>query len=329
MKQQVDKLIAKTLLIEGEVYLPEVGTLILCRQAAKLVSSKQLQAPHRELRLTKEQRGVTIISSIMHAAGVSTERANDIYAEWLDQSQRDGVLTIGLVCTIANGKVTTDEMFEGFANPEGNKVIKIKPRKNVFARAMVALLVCGVLDGAGYYLYISGVVDPIVVKLEKALTAKAEVEEIVTPAPIEVEPIVDMVDSVAMAIAEADSISVVIDEIKADSTLIATAEPTTEQIAELQNEEVESHTTSKSEILQLQSRYSYAVWGVYRELKNAEDAIDWLAEKFPSVEAHIYEYGERYMVAVYEVKSRNACGRQVSKWKAQWKSFKSVWVYTR
>lgn len=335
MKQQVDKLIANTLLIEGEMYLPEVGTLILCRHAAKLISSKQLQSPHRELRLTKEQRGNSIIAHIMHVASVSTERANDIYAEWLAQSLRDGVLTIGLVCTIADGKVSTDEVFEDIANPEGNKITKIKPRKNRVARAMVAVVICGVLGATGYYLYISGVVDPVIAKLEQALATKAEVKQVESPITIEIELIVNDVDSTAVAVVEADSTNVVIDAINADSTSIAIAEPTTEPVVEQEvkqtpaNEQIETPATSATEILQLQSRYSYAVWGVYRELKNAEDAIEWLANKFPTVDAHIYKYDERYMVAVYEVKSRKACGRQVSRWKAQWKSFKSVWVYTR
>ena len=336
MKQQVDKLIANALLTEGEVYLPEVGTLILSRQAAKLLSAKQLQAPRRELRFTREQRCASIIDHIMHVAGVSAERANDIYAEWLNQSLREGVLTIGLVCTIENGKITTDEVFEGVANTESNKIIKIKPRKNRVARFMVAFIVCASLGVTGYYLYMGGVVDPAIEKLQQMMASNTKVEQPVAPQPIEVEPTINEADSTAIATMQADSTAVVLDETIVDSTAVATTEPATEPLAEQTTteptttvEQNETQSSSNVEILELRSRYSYAVWGVYRELKNAEDAIAWLAEKHPSIETRIYRYGNRHMVTLCEMESRNACGRQVSRWKAQYKSFKSVWVYTK
>ena len=338
MKQQVDKLIANSLLIEGEVYLPEVGTLILCRQTAKLLSPKQLQVPHRELRLTKEQRCASITAHIMHVANVSEVRANDIYAEWLAQSLRDGVLTISMVCTIANGKITIDDVFENTVNPEGNSIIKLKPRKNGFARAMVAALICIALGAGGYYLYISGVADPILTKLKQTTTAKAEVEHITTPEATDATPIITEADSTLVAVIPADSTATITSEAQVDSTLVATAEPTTSEVIAEQaptaeqtpsTEQTEVAETTETEILPLRKRYSYAVWGVYRELKNAEENLAWLNEKFPTVKAHIYKYDEKYLIALCEMQSRNACGRQVSRWKAQWKSFRSVWVYTR
>jgi hypothetical protein len=74
---------------------------------------------------------------------------------------------------------------------------------------------------------------------------------------------------------------------------------------------------------------SYAVWGVYGKLKNAEAAKALLAERFPEIEAEIYQYDARYMVALYESSSRTECGRKVSAWKSQSPTFKEMWVYTR
>ena len=78
MKQEVDKLIVNLLLDEGEVYLPNVGTLILRREPSKLLSNRLLQRPYRELRLTKEERGGNIVFHIARVAGISQERASDI-----------------------------------------------------------------------------------------------------------------------------------------------------------------------------------------------------------------------------------------------------------
>ena len=86
----------------------------------------------------------------------------------------------------------------------------------------------------------------------------------------------------------------------------------------------------ESAIVPMQKGSSYAVWGVYNELQNAEKAIEWLAARIPEIEGvNIYDYDGRYMVALCEVASRSECGRKVSAWKAEHVSCKSVWVYTR
>lgn len=293
MKQQVDNLIANTLLDKGEVYLPQVGTLILYRHPAKLLSSTALQRPYRELRLTREERGESITTFIAKVAGVSDERASDIYTEWLEQSLRNDTLTIGGVCVAENGKVATDKTFEDMANPKGRGTVKVSRRTNYFIYIVAALCMGFALGIAGYVLHSNGMLDNLIGKRGIAPAAEAfenVAEQSVAPA----EPIVEEVP--------------------------ATTEPAVEPIAE---------PVAAPSVLPMQKGSSYAVWGVYNELKNAEDAKAWLAERFPEIEAAIYQYDARYMVALCEVTSRSECGRKVSAWKAEHKSFKSVWVYTR
>ena len=293
MKQQVDNLIANTLLDEGEVYLPQVGTLILYRHSAKLLSSTELQRPYRELRLTREERGESITTFIAKVAGVTDERASDIYTEWLEQSLRNDTLTIGGVCIAENGKVATDKTFEDMANPKGRGTVKVSRRTNYFIYILATLCMGFALGIAGYVLHSNGMLDNLIGKRGIAPASEAfenVAEQSVAPA----EPIAEEVP--------------------------ATTEPAVEPIAE---------PVATPSVLPMQKGSSYAVWGVYNELKNAEDAKSWLAERFPEIEAAIYQYDSRYMVALCEVASRSECGRKVSAWKAEHKSFKSVWVYTR
>ncbi|MBE6211783.1 MAG: hypothetical protein E7129_01420 [Rikenellaceae bacterium] len=298
MKQQVDNLIANTLLDEGEVYLPEVGTLILYRHSSKLLSKRELQRPYRELRLTKEQRGNSITAYISHIASVSAERASDIYAEWLAQSLRNGVLTINGLCTIEGGKITTDKTFEDMANPKGRGTVKVNPHTNYFIYIIAGLCMGFALGIAGYVLYTNGTLDNLLAKKSIAPASEAfegVVEEPSQPVESVVKPVIEPV------------------------------EPATEQVAEQVVEQSVEPT-----ILPMQKGNSYAVWGVYNELKNAEDAVSWLATRIPEIEGvNIYDYDGRYMVALCEVASRSECGRKVSAWKALHKSCKSVWVYTR
>ena len=289
MKQQVDNLIANTLLDEGEVYLPEVGTLILVRHSAKLLSKKELQRPYRELRLTKEQRGGSLLWHISKIAGVSEERASDIYAEWLAQSLRNKVLTINGLCVIENNNIETDKTFEDMANPKGRGAIKVNPHTNYIIYIVAGVCMGFALGVAGYVLHSNGTLDNLFAK-QKIAPASVAFENAVAEATLPTEPTVEIVE-----------------------------EPVVAEVA----------TPTVPTILPMQKGSSYAVWGVYNELKNAEEAKAWLAEKFPEIEANIYQYDARYMVALCELSSRSECGRKVSAWKAESKSFKSVWVYTR
>lgn len=301
MKQQIDLLIANTLLDEGEVYLPEVGTLILYRHAAELLSKRELQRPYRELRLTKEQRGESLLSCISKIASVSEERASDIYAEWLAQSLRNNVLTIGGVCVIEREKITaTDKTFEDMANPNGRGSVKVNPRTNYFIYIIAGLCMGFALGIAGYVLHANGTFDKLFAK--STIAPASEAFESVAEATTEVvEPVVEIAEQPIEP-------SVAVAEQPVEEVAIAAEQPA---------------------ILPMQKGSSYAVWGVYNELPNAEDAKAWLGEKFPEIEANIYQYDARYMVALCELPSRSECGRKVSAWKAQSKSFKNVWVYTR
>ena len=301
MKQQIDLLIANALLDEGEVYLPEVGTLILYRHAAELLSKRELQRPYRELRLTKEQRGESLLSLISQVASVSEERVADIYAEWLAQSLRNNVLTISGICLIERDKITTiDKTFEDMANPNGRGSIKVNPRTNYFIYIIAGLCMGFALGIAGYILYTNGTFDRLLAK--QTIAPASEAFDSVTEAPAEViEPVAEVVEQPAKQ-------SVVVAEQPVEEVVAVAAQPA---------------------ILPMQKGSSYGVWGVYNELQNAEDAKAWLATKFPEIEANIYQYDARYMVALCEVSSRSECGRKVTAWKAQSKSFNNVWVYTR
>lgn len=308
MKQQIDNLIANLLLDEGEVALPEVGTLILRREPAKFLSKKQLQRPYRELRFTKEQRGVSLCDHIARLTQVSDERARDIYAEWLSQSLRNEILTINNLCIVEGGKVSTDKTFEDMANPKGRGTVKINPRTNYLIYIMAALCMGFALSVAGYVLYTNGAIQKLISICFIAPASQAF--EGIPDATTEEEEVVEIVK--VTEVAEATQ----------------PAEPATTVVTEPIVDEVTTPTNPS--ILPLQKGKSYAVWGVYNELQNAEKAVNWLSTRIPEIKGvNIYDYNGRYMVALCEVASRSECGRKVSAWKAEHVSCKSVWVYTK
>lgn len=312
MKQQIDNLIAKILLTEGVVYLPNVGRLILYRHPAQLKSKRQLSAPYRELRLEKEEQGRAIALHIVDVANISEERASDIYTEWLSQSLRNEVLTIGGVCTIKGNEVTIDDAFEKAINSDTREPIALKPRKNETTRTALAAVACMLLGAAIYVLHDNGALDPIL----ESLSRDYQVETISTATN---EPTEEAVTAVEVASPQ-------------DTLIVATIEAdSTATIAPVEAEPTETAATEMviPSILPMTAGHSYAVWGVYSELKNAEEAKAWLGAKFPKLKAEIYQYDARYMVAIYESSSREACNNKIRGYKAQSKSFKNMWAYTR
>jgi hypothetical protein len=304
MKQQIDNLIANTLLDEKELFLPNIGSLILRRNPAKRLSSKKLQRPYFELVFTSEERGVNIVLLISKIANVSEERASDIYAEWLEQSKRNEVTTIEGVCCIKNRVVTSNEIFEAMVNPNGRDTKKIKPRIS-YRPYLISGFLFGVAFGAATaYLHSNGSLDEL---LGKEKSSGADVVESTTPAATKEES-----QTIEQTPTQPDL--QVVESIAADTTT-----PTTDQIKPAPEDSLLAVSTGKS----------YAVWGVYDELKNAEKYLLWLKEKFPNVKANIYIYDARYMVALCEMSSRDACNKRVAAWKKRYKSFKNVWVYTR
>ncbi|MBQ5690655.1 MAG: hypothetical protein IIV24_04105 [Alistipes sp.] len=299
MKQQVDNLIANILLKEGEVCLPQVGTLILVRNAAKLTSKSELQAPHRELRFTREERGTSLVAHLVKVASLSDERASDIYAEWRNQSFRNDILTIGGVCSVENNKVEVDVKFDSLANPGGRRTIKVTQRKGYLIYILASLSAMLALCVGGYLLHTNGLLDLPSIAKEEQVAENSDINITIEPIPDErvVTEVVETIEAPA-----ADSLA-----------------------QEKPAEEVVAQTTT----LPMTKGRSYAVWGVYAELKNAESAKAWLNSKYPEIDAQIYEYDDRYMVALCELTSRTACGKQISAWKAKSKNFQNVWVYTR
>ena len=300
MKQQIDNLIANILLDEKEIYLPSVGTLILARSAAKLLSKKALQPPYYQLRYTTEERGVSVINCISRVASISAERASDIYDEWLSQSQRNGVLTINGVGVLEMGNIATDNTFENMANPKGRNAVKLHPRTNYLIYIIAGVCMGFAVGIAGYVLHSNGTFDNLLAK-DKVAPPSAAFENVAEqPVPV-AEPVAEVHE-----VAEAPETA---------ATEVQPAEEIT--------------TPSEVIALPMQRGSSYAVWGVYSELKNAEAAKAMLGNKHPEIGAEIYQYDGRYMVALCEVASRSECARNVTAWKAQSTIFKEVWVYTR
>lgn len=299
MTAQIDNLIFNTLAEGHDLYLPEVGSLIVRSNGAARISSRRLVPPFKDIVFSRELRGEVLTDIIAAKANVSQERATEIYRQWLQHASVNDAVLIGGVGEIRNGKFITDQNFDNMANPEGRNEIRINPVTNYVLLSFALLCIVFAVGVAGYIFYSEQMFSDQMGKGDLPQTA---VVESVVPVPV------DTVNAITVEqVVEAEEQPV--------------AEP--ESVAE-----PERPIEGFNGVLPMTAGYSYAVWGVYVEYVNAEDGMKTVNRRFEDIHSRIYRYGDRYMVALYERPTRSECVRIVENLKERSKSFGEVWVYT-
>ena len=333
MKHEVDKLISNALILHGEVWVPEVGTLMLRYHGAQLLSAKRLRSPYRELLFTIERRGVSLVDLVAKMADVTIERAEAICHEWVVQSSAEGAVTIEGVCRIEGRRVVVDERFEAVINPCGRRVVPLHPRR----KGVVVSLLCVVaLCAAAAGLYFSGVLSSkstAVQPQEQSVVAEpangnltvtveeVEVQEMVNAEPVQAEP--QPVELAAPTVMAEQPKTV------EKSVPKAAEQPqTTSKSAAAPKSNKPSKAADKYAVHPL-SRGSYVVWGVYREKKNADDAMNWLGRRYPDIDAKMYTFGKRYMVALFKSKTRDEANAHIRALRKRSRAFADVWAHTK
>lgn len=306
---QIDNIIYNTLASGRDLYLPDVGSLIVRHSGAKRLSARRLLPPQTTIVLSKEERGVSIVALITSAANVTPERAEAIYRNYLQQTMRDGHLAIEGVGEICDAKFLIDTQFNNLINPMGNNEIRIRPLTNYLLISFAALSLLFALGVAGYIIYSEQVFAD---KMDKASVGRANIAKAEQPVAEPVEPTEQPTQT-------------------EQSEQTATAEEPAlpaQPIADGQTAET-VQTIDTDVITHTQSGRSYAVWGVYIERVNAEAAQRSVNRRFTDLNARIYRYSDRYMVALFDCDTRSECVSRVERLRESSRSFAEVWVYTK
>lgn len=303
---QIDNIIYNTLASGRDLYLPDVGSLIVRHSGAKRLSARRLLPPQTTIAFSQEERGVSIVALIASAANVTPERAEAIYRNYLQQTMRDGHLAIEGVGEICDAKFLIDTQFNNLINPMGNNEIRIRPLTNYLLISFAALSLLFALGVAGYIIYSEQIFAD---KMDKASVGRANIAKVEQPVAEPVEPTEQPILTEQTATAEEPALP---GQPIADGQTIKTAQ-----------------TLNTDTITRTQSGRSYAVWGVYIERVNAEAAQRSVNRRFTDLNAHIYRYSDRYMVALFDCDSRSECVSRVEQLRESSRSFAEVWVYTK
>ena len=192
MVGEVNKIIYNMLVSGRGVYLPDVGSLYIERQAARKISADKLLSPRNVVAFQSGEQAPSLVNEIVAVAGCSVEQAADIYQRWSAKTREGSNIKIGGVGVLNHKSFVMESEFASAINPKGVKTIVIRRRSNTWLYAICAVCVLVALGFCGYMMFGSKQtidamrIEPITKVVEQPATTDAVAQgiegEATTPA---------------------------------------------------------------------------------------------------------------------------------------------------
>ena len=291
------------LLASGEsVYLNGVGKLTVRRKPAQKSSGKSIKPPYKFVVLESLQQGISLEEHLALIGNMSSEKAHEVYGEWLAAASHDGVIDISGVGYIENGVFTMDKEFESTLNPQGTAAVNIRRGHNttlyVFAAICCIFAICTL-----WYVWHDTQQNSILHKMQSAQSQTNNYES-QQPATI------------AAAETVVNEPPVVTDNNEATAIAAEQVESIPEETAKVKSEEVQRSVSGRS----------YVVVGVFSTLDNARRAAKDAGKKLGQDDIRTYFYSDKYMVSAFEADNRQECSEYLNK---SSRKIKDLWIYTK
>lgn len=153
MVGEVNKIIYNMLVSGRGVYLPEVGSLYIERQAARKISADKLLSPRNVVAFQSGEQAPSLVAEIVAVAGCSDEQAADIYQRWSAKTREGSNIKIGGVGVLNQKSFVMESDFASAINPKGVKTIVIRRRSNTWLYALCTVCVLVALGFLGYMMF--------------------------------------------------------------------------------------------------------------------------------------------------------------------------------
>lgn len=260
MIEEVNKIIYNMLISGRGVFLPEIGTLYIERQAARKLADGRLLSPRNTVVFAEGVQAPSLVDEIVSIAGCGVEQAQDIYERWKAKTLAEGVLTIGGIGVLKGKSFSTDKTFHSAINPQGVKTLVVRKKSsNAWLYVVSAVAVVVALGFLAYLMWGDKFMG-------KQSAEKVVVEQIATPEASAVESAEQGVESDAEP----------------------NAVPNTEQAQPAQV------TPQSSEYAY------YVVMGIFSTPENAERAVQQVQAKIKDVECKVLPFkGGKHMVTIF------------------------------
>lgn len=295
MVNEVNKLIFNTLVEQGAIYIPNLGTLSIHSTPSHKRGNKVVPPTHSVV-YTTECKATSLSNVIMTIANIDETSADDIVARWHKKINDNGRVAIDGVGTIANGAFTPNSELIAKLNIH-NEPIYLNGKVRSSRKWWLIPLIVLSLVALGLNLYL--------------LFSRENIEHIAPVANTSTESLVT-----ENTTAENQQIS----EEEIANIEAINAEPAPE-ITEQEVEQTEAKITDWRE----HDKRHYVIFGSYSTMTNANTAIKKIERNNPAAQCKVIRIGTMFGIAVFGSDNHDEC----TAFKREYRSvYKDAWIHT-
>lgn len=292
MVGEVNKIIYNMLVSGRGVYLPDVGSLYVERQAARKIATYKLLSPRNVVAFQSGEQAPSLVNEIVAVAGCSTEQAADIYQRWSAKTREGNIIKIGGVGVLNHKSFVMESEFASAINPKGVKTIVIRRRSNTWLYAICAVCVLVALGFCGYIMF-GG---------EQKIDA------------MRIEPIAKVVEQPAAE--QPATEGEVAQSVEGEVNAAATSTNTSTQPA--QPAETLVNGTADYEY--------YVVMGIFSTEENAQRAVAQAESRIQDVSCKVLPFKDKFMVTLFGSDKIGDCNAFANSYRD---IYADLWVYKK
>lgn len=309
MVGEVNKIIYNMLVSGRGVYLPDVGSLYVERQAARKIATYKLLSPRNVVAFQSGEQAPSLVNEIVAVAGCSTEQAADIYQRWSAKTHEGNIIKIGGVGVLNHKSFVMESEFASAINPKGVKTIVIRRRSNTWLYAICAVCVLVALGFCGYIMFGGE---------QKIDAMRIEPIAKVAEQPAAEQPATEG-EVVQNAEGEANAAA---DSINSSSGNAATSTNTSTQSAQPSQPSQPSETAVNSS-----ADYEYyVVMGIFSTEENAQRAVAQAESRINDVSCKVLPFKDKYMVTLFGSDKIGDCNAFANSYRD---IYADLWVYKK
>lgn len=301
MVGEVNKIIYNMLVSGRGVYLPEVGSLYIERQAARKISADKLLSPRNVVAFQSGEQAPSLVAEIVAVAGCSDEQAADIYQRWSAKTREGSNIKIGGVGVLNHKSFVMESDFASAINPKGVKTIVIRRRSNTWLYALCTVCVLVALGFLGYMMF-GGEQKPAVKRAESIAQAEAQ-------------------PAVEQGVAESANAEGQVNTTDNTTATATTAGTTTSSDALTQT----AQTTDTAMTTSVDYEY-YVVMGIFSTEENAQRAIEQAESRIKDLNCRVLPFKDKFMVTLFGSDKIGDCNSFANSYRD---IYADLWVYRK
>ena len=303
MVGEVNKIIYNMLVSGRGVYLPDVGSLYIERQAARKIATYKLLSPRNVVAFQSDEQAPSLVNEIVAVAGCSTEQAADIYQRWSAKTREGNIIKIGGVGVLNHKSFVMESEFASAINPKGVKTIVIRRRSNTWLYAICAVCVLVALGFCGYIMF-GG---------EQKIDA------------MRIEPIAKVVEQPAAEQPATGGEAAQNAESEANATASST-NSSSGNAATSTNTSTQSAQPSETAVNSGADYEYYVVMGIFSTEENAQRAVAQAKSRIKDVSCKVLPFKDKFMVTLFGSDKIGDCNAFANSYRD---IYADLWVYKK